>query len=156
MRIRLQLLIVAAGLCALSCARLEPGAGSPRADGASKGPAVYLRAHNASEIDFDSLTVKFPNQTEEFGALAAGKASDYRLIDGAYRYAYAEARHADRLYVLQPIDFVGESYLRPGTYTYHFEVQVVEEPLSGPDQPIHGYMEVTVERDSDDRPPQDR
>lgn len=156
MRIRLGLLIAAAGLCAVSCARLNPGPSPPRADGASEGPAVYLRAHNASDIDFDSLTVEFPNQTEAFGALAAGEASDYRLIDGAYRYAYAEARHRDQLYVLQPIDFVGESYLRSGSYTYHFEVQVIEEPPSGPERTIHGFMDVKVERDSDDRPPPDR
>lgn len=156
MRIRLGLLIVAAGLCTLSCARLDPDASPPRVDGASEGPGVYLRVHNASDIDFDSLTVEFPIQTEEFGTLAAGEASDYRLIDGAYRYAYAEARHRDQLYVLQPIDFVGESFLRPGTYTYHFEVQVSEDPLSGPDRTIHGYMDVKVERDSDDRPRPDR
>ncbi len=80
--------------------------------------AVMIRIRNLSNRDFDEVTVGFPEQTESWGALAAGAATAYRAVSIAYRYAYIDARRGPERYLLQPIDYVGERALPPGRYTY--------------------------------------
>jgi hypothetical protein len=79
---------------------------------------VRIRVENASALDFTSTIVGFPQQTEDYGAVGAGQASEYRTIGQAYRYAYFEVAAGGRRYVLQPIDYVGEELLEEGSYTY--------------------------------------
>ena len=79
---------------------------------------VEVRVRNFSTIDFDSVTVRFPQETHRYGRVEAGRASAYRPVREAYRYDYVEAWIGTEKYVLQPFDFVGESLLRAGRYTY--------------------------------------
>lgn len=132
--------------CAAGCA----GPGS-YVDGNPRGgdfPVVWIRVGNASDIDFDRINVHFPNQVEDYGSLPAGEVSEYREIDGAYRYAYSVAHAGDRRFVLQPIDFVGESPLRAGRYTYRFSVDLLDEPTSAQEAKLHGFMDVRLKTDS--------
>lgn len=83
---------------------------------------LMIRIHNNSGRDFEHVTVRFPSQTEEYGPLAAGSSSPYHTVGEAYRYAYVKATSGENEFVLQPIDYVGESLLVPGDYTYVLEL----------------------------------
>ena len=113
---------------------------------ASGGP-VEIRILNASRVDFDAVMVKFPLETKDYGPLKTGELSHYQTVSSAYRYAYAEMTNGDELYVLQPIDFVGESLLTPGHYTYEITVNQLDKPAVGRDKTIHGYAAVTLKVD---------
>lgn len=103
-----------------------------------------MRVENTSNIDFDSFDVHFPDQVEKFGRLRAGQISAYRKIERAYSYAYTEAFSGERRFVLQPIDFVGETFVPAGIYTYRFSVDALDEPEVSRDWVLHGYMHVTL------------
>lgn len=109
---------------------------------------LCIRVKNTTNIDFDSIDVHFPDQVEKFGGLSAGQQSDYRKIERAYRYAYTEALSGERRFVLQPVDFVGENYLQPGLYTYHYSVNEMDEPVVTDEWTLHGYMGVKLEEDA--------
>ena len=57
---------------------------------------VRIRVENASALDFTSTIVGFPQQTEDYGSVGAGHASEYRTIGQAYRYAYFEVSAGGR------------------------------------------------------------
>jgi hypothetical protein len=82
------------------------------------GPGVAVRIENATDKVFESVVIGFPSQREDYGSIPAGEASVYRSVARAYRYAYAEIKIDGETLVLRPIDYVGESLLRPGRYTY--------------------------------------
>lgn len=84
--------------------------------------ATRLRIENVSGVDFASVFISFPDAEAEYGALATGQRSRYKRVDGAYRYGYIEVKAAGDTYVLQPIDFVGETPLDAGRYTYQLDV----------------------------------
>jgi hypothetical protein len=79
---------------------------------------VEVRVRNMSSVDFDSVLVRFPQDTHRYGRVAAGASSAYADVQQAYRYDYVEVWIAGQKHVLQPIDFVGENLLAPGRYTY--------------------------------------
>ena len=108
---------------------------------------LCIRVENTSDIDFDSFEVHFPDQVEKFGGLGTGQISAYRKIDRAYRYAYTEAFSGGRRFVLQPIDFVGERFVRPGIYTYQYSATVLEEPWVKGDWVLHGSLHVKLKVD---------
>ena len=77
-----------------------------------------VRVKNDSGYDFQNVRVNFKGQVENYGPLSSGKASDYRRISLAYRYAYIEVVVAGGQYKLQPKDYVGETPLEAGWFTY--------------------------------------
>ena len=44
--------------------------------------------------------------------------SEYQEYELAYQYAYVQITSGEEVFVLQPIDFVGETPLPIGLYTY--------------------------------------
>lgn len=79
---------------------------------------LKIRLNNVSEFNMDSVLVIFPEDEINYGNLLAGKSSEYRMVNKAYRYAYIQVKINGGLCVLQPIDYMGESLLKPGNYTY--------------------------------------
>jgi hypothetical protein len=78
------------------------------------GP-VYLRVHNASKQDFDSVRV----DGIEFGALRVGADSPYKAAEGCeYHYGLMQVTSGTRRFMVFPIDFIGETPLSPGYYTH--------------------------------------
>lgn len=88
--------------------------------------AVQVRVRNASDADFASVEVRFPDGTRvRYGPLRAGAASAYAGAGTeVYSYAWVKVTTAPgppadgRTLVLQPTDYVGEKKLAPGSYTY--------------------------------------
>ena len=50
----------------------------------------------------------------------------YQTFDLAYRYAFVELEIDGKTYTLQPIDYVGETPLENGNYTYSIEAAINE------------------------------
>jgi hypothetical protein len=86
------------------------------------GPAL-LRVENRSQTDFTDVFVQFMDEPTHYGAVDAGALSAYRPFETAYRYGLIEAQAADTTYRLQPIDYVGESPLGAGRYTYRLTIK---------------------------------
>ena len=85
---------------------------------------IEVRIRNASEIDFDSVRVVFPDRDEaHFGPIPKGASSDFKRTTRAYRYAEIHVNAGGRELVLQPYDYVGERQLDPGRYSYVLGVQ---------------------------------
>jgi hypothetical protein len=83
---------------------------------------VEVRVRNASTIDFSSVVIGFPDQTEAYGAVAARTATDYRTVERAFRYAGVQVTLDGTSLALIPIDYVGEEELDGGSYTYELNV----------------------------------
>ncbi len=84
------------------------------------GPSgdVLIRVENNSIFDFEDVIVG----QNEYGDIAVGEYSDYLPFEMAYRYGYIELVGEGESYILQPIDYVGETPLEPGLYTYQLDI----------------------------------
>ncbi|HEX8696947.1 MAG TPA: hypothetical protein VF746_31295 [Longimicrobium sp.] len=91
--------------------------------------ATLVRIRNASAFDLDSVVVDFFRQRVVYGDVPAGGTTAYRQADRAYRYAYIEATVQGQRLVLQPIDYVGETPLGSGRFTYHLTVNLADSTL---------------------------
>jgi len=86
----------------------------------SSASEVLIRIENIGTEDFESVLVE-SGVSHSYGDLAAGTKTDYKAFELAYRYAYIEVQIDTDTFILQPIDFVGETPLEPGNYTYQLE-----------------------------------
>lgn len=75
---------------------------------------TQLRIKNASAYTMQDVIV---NQTN-YGSLSPGKSSSYVEAEYVYRYAYIKMKVAGKEYILQPIDYVGETKYENGDFTY--------------------------------------
>ena len=97
---------------------------SPPPSSAEAGSSVSrVRVVNDSATNLTDLELLFPQEQVAVGDVAAGATSAYvPVAEGVY--GYSAFRHTvDAKQVVQPvIDFVGESPLPTGDYTYVLEV----------------------------------
>lgn len=86
-------------------------------------PGTYVRVRNATPWTMTDVVVS-PNGGEiRVDRLAPGEASPYVRRDGAYRYGYVRVlTDGGRERKIIPIDYVGESPLPEGRFTYVLEV----------------------------------
>lgn len=84
----------------------------------TNGETVEIRITNSSHLPMGDILVSFPEKDVNYGNLAPGESSSYQTISKAYRHAYVELIIDDKLVRLVPNDYVGESYLEKGSYTY--------------------------------------
>jgi hypothetical protein len=85
---------------------------------------VQIRIKNASDIDFDSVRLVFPERDEaDYGAVPKGRFSAFRDTNRAFRYAQVHVKAGGRDISLEPIDYVGEQELTPGRYTYVLRIE---------------------------------
>jgi hypothetical protein len=87
--------------------------GCPEPDGPS-----MIRIHNASSYDFEELQVG----DHDFGPLPIDGYTEYRDFGTAYDYNYVSLTVAGDLFVLQPVDHVGEEPLGEGEFTYEIDI----------------------------------
>ena len=80
--------------------------------------AVEIRINNNSNFDFSDVIVDTGGGRHSFCSVNAGESSFYRSFQKAYRYAFVELTIDGTVFTLQPIDYVGETLLRNGKYTY--------------------------------------
>ncbi|MDX1314432.1 MAG: hypothetical protein R3356_02930 [Eudoraea sp.] len=89
--------------------------------------AVNIRVKNASDLIFDSVQVG--ESDEPITALSPDDYSDYQEFETAYTYAFIQITSGEEVFTLQPIDFVGETPLPFGFYTYELDVSDTGEVL---------------------------
>lgn len=82
--------------------------------------AVNLRVKNNNSFAYDKVQVGADDKFHE--NLAAGSYSNYLEYETAYQYDYIKIDTTGNSHVLQPIDFVGETALAPGFYTYELKI----------------------------------
>ncbi|EWH12826.1 hypothetical protein KLA_12619 [Cellulophaga geojensis KL-A] len=86
--------------------------------------AVNIRIKNVSAVAYD--VVQINGDTENVHTdVASGALSDYFEYETAYAYASIVIETEEQTYTLQPIDYVGETPLPLGFYTY--ELNITEE-----------------------------
>ncbi len=79
---------------------------------------VLIRVKNVSQFEFNNVLVNTSGTEQNFGNININQGSDYKSFDFAYRYAFIELKIDGNTYTLQPIDYVGETKLDNGKYTY--------------------------------------
>jgi hypothetical protein len=79
---------------------------------------TFVRMHNSSQSTLENVRANFSGQEVIYGTLPPGVRSDYRPIRVAYRYALVEAEVNGRKFDFQPQDYMGETPLGPGRFTY--------------------------------------
>ncbi|GGW22881.1 hypothetical protein [Arenibacter certesii] len=77
---------------------------------------VHIRVKNESSVHFDVVEVGSSSKVHK--NIAAGSFSKYLEYETAYNYSYINIIVGSENYTLQPIDYVGESPLKDGFYTY--------------------------------------
>lgn len=102
--------------CSISCTDLD-----------DEVIAVNIRIRNISSLTFDQVQVGEPDKIHE--NVAPDSFTDYLEYEVAYRYAFIEIISGAETFVLQPIDFVGETALPIGLYTYELDVSDEGEVL---------------------------
>jgi len=81
-------------------------------------PKLEIRIANRSRVAIENVRVLFPSQSEVYGTIPPNGVTDYRVVKKAYRYAPIKAVVAGVPAGFLPIDYVGESELKAGRYTY--------------------------------------
>ncbi|MCL5247063.1 hypothetical protein M4I21_14675 [Cellulophaga sp. 20_2_10] len=85
--------------------------------------AVNIRIKNTSSLTYD--TVQVGEADMQHTAIAPDAFSEYLEYETAYNYASIIIEADGQTYTLQPIDYVGETPLPLGFYTY--ELNIIEE-----------------------------
>ncbi len=85
---------------------------------------VQVRVANESSFAFGDVEVTFPEDHVDYGAVASHRASEYRRVEKAFGYALIVVQVGGEELRIQPIDYVGESLLPPGRYTYALNVTI--------------------------------
>ncbi len=84
--------------------------------------STLIRVHNASEYDFLRVEVNTYDEPKNYGTIKSDAKSRYKTFEVAYRYAYVRLFVDENEFIIQPIDFVGETPLGSGKFTYVLEV----------------------------------
>ena len=92
--------------------------------------AVMIKLSNASNYDFKNITVGNDGVSNFYGNLNAKSKSYYMVYTHAYSYAGVELQINGKTYTFQPIDYVGESYLKNGYYTYEINANASQDRYS--------------------------
>ena len=87
-----------------------------------KNPSgLKIRLSNVSQYDFQNIVVNTTTGDVNFENLNSGQKTEYKVFEKAYRYAFVELEIDGKMYTLQPTDYVGETRLGNGKYTYQIE-----------------------------------
>lgn len=94
--------------CVVSCTNSDD---NPEGD-------ILLRIKNTSNFTYNNIVVNTGGGEHTYGTLQPGETSSYKPYMHAYSYAFVELEIDGQTYTIQPIDYVGESQLPNGKYTY--------------------------------------
>lgn len=108
-------------LCLCACLSLFSCKKEDAASGSGAG-GIFIRVSNASQYQFNNTVIKAPGGENNYGTVFIGQKSEYKVFTQAYKYAYIKLTAQGQDLVLQPIDYVGETPLTPGQYTYVLDV----------------------------------
>jgi len=87
--------------------------------GVFTGFATEIRVRNDSTIDFKNVVVG----GKKYGDIKRGAVTDYQTWEKAYRYSLVTLLADSKPLKIQPEDYVGESQLGNGHFTYVLTIQ---------------------------------
>ena len=79
---------------------------------------LKIRLSNSSQFDYKNIVVDTSTGNVKFEDINAGQSTEYKVFERAYRYAFIELVIDGEVYTLQPFDYIGETPLKNGNYTY--------------------------------------
>jgi hypothetical protein len=83
---------------------------------------VLLRMENLTNNKLDSIVVINPAGSQVYNSIAANSKSEYKEFAFIYNYAYIRVYFGNQTAILQPIDYVGETKIENGKYTYRLSI----------------------------------
>ncbi|QMU66505.1 MAG: hypothetical protein GKR88_20920 [Flavobacteriaceae bacterium] len=83
---------------------------------------LEIRISNISRFNYENIKVNASGETVYFGNLNSNSKSEYKTFDVAYRYVFVEFQIDGETFTLQPIDYVGETPLGNGKYSYEIDI----------------------------------
>ncbi len=95
-------------------------------DSTNETNQVNIRLANNSEFKFEDATYNGIN----FGDIEPGEKTEYRLLENQFSYGSIYITINGEEYGWQPIDFVGESLLENGDYTFEYNFDSEEQILT--------------------------
>jgi hypothetical protein len=90
----------------------------------SSDDGTRIRLRNASPFELTNVSFWPGPDKVSFARIAPLQATEYTRVSNAYSYGTLDVLVAGDHRRLQVIDFVGESYLDPGKYTYVITIDV--------------------------------
>ncbi|MFB9107216.1 hypothetical protein [Flavobacterium gyeonganense] len=84
----------------------------------SNPSGLKIRLSNASKFNFENITVNTSTGNVNFENISSGQNTAYKIFEKAYGYAFVELQIEGKTYRIQPFDYVGETPLKKGNYTY--------------------------------------
>ena len=90
-----------------------------------------IRIKNSSAFEFTNIRVNTSGGENIYEDLNTLETSDYKDFDFAYSYAFIELTIEGNTSTLQPIDYVGETKLAGGNYTYDLDAMPIGEEHFG-------------------------
>lgn len=88
---------------------------------------LRIRLSNASKFNFQNITINTSTGNVNFENLSPGENTTYKIFERAYSYAFVELQIEGKTYRIQPYDYVGETPLEKGNYTYQITVNDSQE-----------------------------
>lgn len=88
----------------------------------AENEAILIRIKNAGTFNYENVVVNTGGGENNYGNLLSGQTSEYKEFASAYRYAYIRLEINGQTALLQPTDYVGETPLEDGKYTYEVSV----------------------------------
>ncbi len=84
-----------------------------------------IRILNNSVYNYCNVVINPDWKDRSYGQIKSGEKTCYRTFEKAYRYAYVSLRIGEKDLIIQPIDYVGETPLGVGYFTYHLDVEEI-------------------------------
>ena len=83
---------------------------------------LNIRLSNISQFDFQNIVVNTTTGNTNFENISSLQTTNYKTFKTAYRYAFVELQIDGETYTLQPVEYVDETPLENGNYTYQIDV----------------------------------
>jgi len=84
---------------------------------------VQVRVFNSSPQLLKNVKVNFTGGGKDYGNIDVQHASAYKDFDTAYHYGHVHAEAGGQAYELAPVDFMGETPVAGGKYTYYLDLE---------------------------------
>jgi hypothetical protein len=89
----------------------------------SADDGTHIRLRNSSAFVLTAVTFQPGEPQLKFARIEPGEATDYVPVSNAYSYGYLDVTVDGARRVIQPIDYVGESYIGDGRFTYVITIE---------------------------------
>lgn len=87
---------------------------------------VEIRVKNNSAYTIEGLRISTGGGDYTYETLSPGETSTYKMYDYSYSYFFVSFSIDTEGFAQQPVDYVGESKIKSGQYTYNIDIETFE------------------------------